>query len=132
MQPLPIVYIAPIKTITSPPAFRLFYCAVMFEFLESVGNNGLLHHTQFLCALASFSRFGKHYSYVAFGKIHFLPKLLPVQNVVFNLRSRRSSLSVRVFASTPRLSVPPGAGCGACALRGALATGLITSAILRR
>ena len=52
--------------------------------------------------------------------------LLLDQNVAFDLRSRRSSLFVRVFASTPRLSVLPGAGSGACALRGTPATVFVT------
>ena len=39
--------------------------------LQAVGSNGLFQHTQLPYALASFPRFGKHYSYVAFGKIHF-------------------------------------------------------------
>ena len=132
MKPLPTVYIAPIETMTSPPGYKLFYCAKMFQFLESIGNHGLPHDTQFSYALASFSRFGLHYSYVDLGDIHFLPKLLPVQNVVFDLRSMRSSLSVRVFSSTPRLSIPPGVGSGACALCGAPATVLVTPALLER
>ena len=78
------------------------------------------------------SRFGKHYCYFAFRKIHCIPKLLPVQNVVFDLRSARSSLPVRAFASTPMLSVPLGAGSGACGFRGTPATGLVNAAILRR
>ena len=61
----------------------------------------------------------------------FIPKLLPVQNVVFDLRSRRSSLSVRVFTSTPMFSVPLGAGSGACSLCGAPATVFVAPAILR-
>ena len=37
-----------------------------------MGNNGLLHHTtQFSYALASFSRFDLHYSYIDFGKEGF-------------------------------------------------------------
>ena len=88
---LSIIYIAPIETITSFPGRELFYYAEMCQFLELVGNNGLPHDTQFAYALASFSRFGKHYSYVAFGKKYFIPKLLPVQNVVFDLRSRKTS-----------------------------------------
>ena len=76
MNPLSIVYIAPIKTITSPPGWKLFYCAEMSPFLEAVGNNGLLQHSQFRYALASFSQFGKHCCYVAFGKIRCLPNLL--------------------------------------------------------
>ena len=131
MKRLPIVYIAPIESMNSPPGCKLFYCAEMFQFLKSVDNNGLPHHTQFLYALASLSRFGLHYFYVAFGNILFLPKLLPVRNVVFNSRSR-SSLSLRVLTSTPRLSVSLSAGFGAYALRSAPVTGLVTVAILRR
>ena len=65
-------------------------------------------------------------------KFDFIPKLLPVQNAIFDLSSRRSSLSVRAFASTPMLSVSLGAGSGACALRGTPATGLVNPAIFRR
>ena len=43
--------------------------------------------------------------------------------------SLRRSLSLRVIASTPRLSVPFGASSGTCALCGALATDLVTPAI---
>ena len=75
MNPLSIVYIAPIKTVTSPPGCKLLYCAEMSQFLEAVGNNGLPQHTQFPYALASFSQFGKHCCYVAFSKIHCLPNL---------------------------------------------------------
>ena len=64
--------------------------AEMSQFLQTVGSNGLPQHTQFPYAPAIFSRFGKHCSYVAFGKIHFTPNLLPAQNVVFGLCSRRS------------------------------------------
>ena len=35
--------------------------------------------------LSGFSRFGLHYFYVTIGNIPFLPKLLPVQSVVFYL-----------------------------------------------
>ena len=48
-----------------------------------MGNDGLPQYTQFSYAFASFSRFDKRYCYVTIRKIHFLPKLLPVQNVVF-------------------------------------------------
>ena len=66
-----------------------------------------------------------------FRKIHFLTKqLLPVQNVVFNLRSGRSSLIVRAFASTPVLSVLLGAGSGACVPHVAPTTGLANPALL--
>ena len=41
-------------------------------------------------------------------------------------------VSVRVLTSIPRLSAPPGVGSGACALRGAPATVLVTPALLRR
>ena len=75
MNPLSIVYIAPIKTVTSPPGCKLLYCAEMSQFLEAVGNNGLPQHTKFPYALASFSQFGKHCCYVAFSKIHCLPNL---------------------------------------------------------
>ena len=81
-----IVHIAPIETITSPPGFKLFYYAEMSQLREAVDSNGLPQHTQFPYAPAIFSRFDNYYSYVAFGKIHFIPKLLPVQNVVFDLR----------------------------------------------
>ena len=60
-----------------------------------------------------------------------LSGLLPYQSVVFHLRSRRSSHSVRVFASTPMLSVLLGAGSGAWALRGPPAADFVNSAILR-
>ena len=90
MKPLPIAYIAPIKNTTSPPDCKLFPRAEVFQFLESGGNNGLPHHTQF--SYASFSRFDLHYVYVAFGNIHFLLKLLPVQNVVFYLTFREEVL----------------------------------------
>ena len=132
MNALSIVYIAPIETITSPPGCKLFYYAEMPQFLETVGSNCLPQHTQFPYAPTSFSRFGKHCSYVTCGKIHFTPKLPPVQNVVFDLRSRRSSLSVRVFAFTPMLSVPLGADSGAYDLGGAPVTSLVTPAALRR
>ena len=106
MNPLPIVYIASIEIITSPPGCKLFYCAEMFRFLEAVDNNGLPQHTRVPYAFASFSRFGKHYSYITFGKINFVPKLLPVQNVVFDLRSKRSALSVRVFEEKRPIRFP--------------------------
>ena len=131
MNPLSIVYIAPIETITSPGC-KLFYYEEVSQFLEAVGSNGLPQHTQFPYAPTSFSRFGKHCSYVAFGKIYFISKLLPVQNVVFDFRSRKSSLFVRAFASAPMLSTPLGAGCGACALRGTPATGLVNPSPLCR
>ena len=76
MNALSIVYIAPIKTITSPPGCKLLYSAEMSQFIETVGNNGLPQHAQFPYALASFSQFGKHCCYAAFGKIHCLPNLL--------------------------------------------------------
>ena len=127
--PLPILYVTPVETMTSPPSCKLCSQSEMVHFLKSVGSNGLLYHAQFAYAHASFSRLGKHYLYVAVGKTRILPELLPNQNVVFNSRSRRSSLSVRVSASTPMASVPLGAGSSACALRGASATGLVTPAI---
>ena len=102
----------------------------MVHFLKSVGSNGLPYHTQFTYAPVSFSQLDMHYSYVAFRKTHFLPKLLSDQNVIFNSRSRRSSLSARILVSSPILSVPLGAGSSACALRGAPATGLVTPVIL--
>ena len=132
MNPLSIVYIALIKTISFPPGCKLFYCVKMPQFLQAVGSNGLPQHTQFPYALASFSRFGKDCFYVAFRKIYCLPKLPPAQNVVFDLRSGGSSLSVRAFASTHMLSVPLGACSGAWALRGTPATGLLNAAIFRR
>ena len=132
MNPLSIVYITPIEIITSPPGCKLFYYAEMPQFLEAVGSNSLPQHTQFPYAPTSFSRFGKYCSYATCGRIYFIPKLPPVQNVVFESRSRRSSLSVKVFASTPMLSVPLGAGSGACDLRGAPATILVTPAVLLR
>ena len=73
MNSLSIVYIASIETITSPGC-NFFYCAELPEFLQAVGSNGLPQHAQFPYARARFSRFGKHYSYVAFGKIHFYTK----------------------------------------------------------
>ena len=132
MNPLSTAYIASIETITPPPGYKIFYCAKMSRFLEAVGDSGLPQHTQFPYALASFSRFGKHFCSVAFRKIHRLPSLLPVQNVAFDLRSGRSSLCVRAFASIPMLSVPIGAGSGGCAHRGTPATGLVNPAMLRR
>ena len=132
MNALFIVYIAPIETITSPPGCKLFYCAEMPQFLAAVGSNCLPQHTQFPCAPTSFSRLGKHCSYVTCGTIHFIPNLPPVQNVVFDLRSRTSSLSIRVFAFTPMLSVPLGAGSGAYDLSGAPVASLVTPAVLRR
>ena len=97
MNPLSIMYIAPAETIASPPGCKLVYCAEMPQSLQVVGSNGLPQHTQFPYALVSFSRFGKHSCYVTFRKTHGLPKLLPVQNVVFVIRSGRSSLSVRAI-----------------------------------
>ena len=76
MNPLYIVCIASIETITSPPGCKLFYYAEMSQFLEAVGSNGLPQHAHFPYALAIFSRFGKHCSCVAFGKNHFILKLL--------------------------------------------------------
>ena len=60
--------------------------------------------------------------------ISLFTKPVPVQNVVFDLRSGRSSLSVREFTSNSMLSVLRGAGSGACALRGTLATCLVNLA----
>ena len=125
------MYIAPVETIISP-GYKLVYFIEMPQFLQAVGSNGLPQYTQFPYALASFSRLGKHCCYVAFRKTHCLPKLLPVQIVVFDFRSRKSCLSARVFASTPMLSVLLGAGSGVCALRGTPATGLVNAAILHR
>ena len=132
MNPLPIVYIVSIEIITSPLGCKIFYCAEISQFFQAVVSNCLPQHAQFPYALASFSPFGKHCCYIAFRKMHCLPKLLPAQNVVFDLRSGRSSLSVRVFASTPILSVPLGASSGACVLRGFPTTGLVNPPILRR
>ena len=72
---------ASIETITSPSDCKIFYCTEMLQFLQAVSSNGLPHHTHFPYALASFSRSGKHYSYVAFGEIHRLPKLLPASSI---------------------------------------------------
>ena len=62
----------------------------------------------------------------------FSPKYCLVQNVVVYLTFKESSLSIRVFASIPKLCVLPGAGSGARALHGTPATGLVTPAIFRR
>ena len=70
MKPLPIVYIAPIKTLTSLPickfssARRWFissrrWVATVFDIIFSFRMR------------ASFFQFGKHYSYVAFGETPF-------------------------------------------------------------
>ena len=88
-----IVYIALIETITSPPGSKLFYCVEMAQFLHAVGSNGLPQHTQFPYELASFSRSGKHCCYVEFRQIHCLPKLLPIQDVVFYLFTGRAPYS---------------------------------------
>ena len=103
-----------------------------FLFLETVGSNGVLRHTQFPNAPASFSEFGKHYSYVALGKIHIILKPLPAPNIALTCVRRGSSLSVRVLASTPMLSIPLDAFSCACSLRGAPATVLVVPAILCR
>ena len=142
MNPLFIVYIALIETITSSAGYKLLYCAEMPQFLQAVGSNGLARHTQFPYALASFSRFGKHWCYVALDKIHFYAKTATsserrlkknlFKTSYFISRSRRISRSVRAFASAPILSVPLGADSGACARRGTPATGLVNPAILCR
>ena len=66
MNLLSIVYIALIEAITSPPGCKLLYCAEMPQFIQPLGSNSLSQHTQFPYALTSFSRFGKHWYYVAF------------------------------------------------------------------
>ena len=119
-----------IETITSPPGCKLFYCAGMSQFLEVVGNNGLPQHTQFPYAQASLH--SATFAVMSHSVILFFTKLLSVHNVVFDLRSRRSSLPVRAFASTPMLSARLGTGSGACDLRGTPATSLINPAILCR
>ena len=102
------------------------------SFLRRWVANGRPRHSQFPYAPASFSEFGKHYSYVALGKNHFILKPLPAPNVIFDLRSGGSSLSVRVLASTPMLGIPLDTGCGACSLRGTPVTVLVVLTILCR
>ena len=132
MNPLSMVYIAPIITITPPPGCERFYYTDFFLFLKAVGSNGRPRHSQFPYAPASFSEFGKHYSYVASGKNHFILKPLRAPNVALTYVRGGSSLSVRVLASTPMLGIPLDAGSGACSLRGTPATVLVVLTILCR
>ena len=46
MKPPPIVYIALVETITSPGC-KVSHCTEIFQFFESVRNNGFPQHTQF-------------------------------------------------------------------------------------
>ena len=130
MEPLPIVYIAPIKTMTSPPGGKLFYCVEMFQFLTAAFHTILSFSMRLQASL--------DLVYMTLTSMSLSIIFIFYQNCY---QFRTSSLTyVRGGAPYPSEYYFPllgsasllALGSGVCAPRGAPAIGLVIPAIFRR